>query len=91
MKRAFFQRRNLMEFLQMVHDLVPKGDEVEVHLVTQSDLASLRQPYYFSRIDLNHFVMVLTSSVILNPPSRTKRSHPLRVSKSQFLLVLFDF
>jgi len=35
--RMFFQARNLMEFLQMVHDLVPEGDEVEVHLVTQSD------------------------------------------------------
>jgi ATP-dependent Lon protease len=38
--RMFFQTRNLMEFLQMVHDLVPEGDEVEVHLVTQSDLDS---------------------------------------------------
>jgi len=36
--RMFFQARNIMEFLQMVHDLVPEGDEVEVHLVTQSDL-----------------------------------------------------
>ncbi|PTY02773.1 BREX system Lon protease-like protein BrxL [Verrucomicrobia bacterium LW23] len=35
--RLFFQARNLMEFLQMVHDLVLEGDEVEVHLVTQSD------------------------------------------------------
>jgi ATP-dependent Lon protease len=35
--RMFFQARNLMEFLQMVHDLVDEGDEVEVHLVTQSD------------------------------------------------------
>lgn len=35
--RMFFQTRNLMEFLQMVHDLVPEGDEAEVHLVTQSD------------------------------------------------------
>ena len=26
-----------MEFLQMVHDLVPDGDEVTVHLRTQSD------------------------------------------------------
>ena len=38
--RMFFQTRNLMEFLEMVHDLVPEGDEVEVHLVTQSDLDS---------------------------------------------------
>lgn len=35
--RLFFQTRNLMEFLQMVHELVPVGDEVEVQLVTQSD------------------------------------------------------
>ncbi|WP_345786503.1 BREX system Lon protease-like protein BrxL [Prosthecobacter sp.] len=35
--RMFFQARNLMEFLQMVHDLVPEGDEVTVHLRTQSD------------------------------------------------------
>jgi ATP-dependent Lon protease len=38
--RMFFQVRNLMEFLQMVHDIVPEGDEAEVHLVTQSDLDS---------------------------------------------------
>ena len=26
-----------MEFLQMVHDLVPEGDEIAVHMKTQSD------------------------------------------------------
>jgi len=36
--RAFFQVRNFMEFLQVVHDLVPEGDEVEVLLITQSDM-----------------------------------------------------
>ena len=35
--RKFFQIRNMMEFLEMVHELVPEGDEVEVHLVTKSD------------------------------------------------------
>ena len=35
--RMFFQARNLMELLQVVHDLVPEGDEVAVHLRTQSD------------------------------------------------------
>lgn len=35
--RMFFQVRNLMEFLQMVHEIVDEGDEVKVHLVTQSD------------------------------------------------------
>ena len=35
--RMFFQARNLMEFLQMVHEIVDEGDEVKVHLVTQSD------------------------------------------------------
>jgi len=36
--RAFFQVRNFMEFLQMVHDVAPEGDEVEVQLITQSDM-----------------------------------------------------
>ena len=36
--RHFFQARNLMEFLQMIHGLVSEGDEVAVHLVTQSDV-----------------------------------------------------
>jgi ATP-dependent Lon protease len=35
--RLFFQARNIMEFLEMVHELVPDGDEVEVHLITKSD------------------------------------------------------
>lgn len=35
--RMFFQIRNLMEFLQMVHEIVEEGDEAKVHLVTQSD------------------------------------------------------
>ncbi len=35
--RLFHQARNMMEFLQMVHELVPEGDEAEVRLITQSD------------------------------------------------------
>ena len=35
--RKFYQIRNMMEFLQVVHALVPEGDEAKVHLVTQSD------------------------------------------------------
>ena len=35
--RMFHQAKNLMELLQMIHDLVEDGDEVAVHLVTQSD------------------------------------------------------
>ena len=35
--RHFFQARNVMELLRMIHALVPEGDEVAVHLVTQSD------------------------------------------------------
>ncbi|WP_434557096.1 BREX system Lon protease-like protein BrxL [Tunturibacter psychrotolerans] len=35
--RNFFQIRNLMEFLEMVHRLVPEGDEISVSLVTQAD------------------------------------------------------
>jgi ATP-dependent Lon protease len=38
--RLFFQVRNLMELLQLIHDLVPDGDEVAVHLITQSDAES---------------------------------------------------
>jgi ATP-dependent Lon protease len=36
--RAFFQVRNFMEFLQVVHELVPEGDEAEVLLITHSDM-----------------------------------------------------
>jgi ATP-dependent Lon protease len=35
--RMFFQARNMMEFLEMVHELVPDGDEAAVHLITKSD------------------------------------------------------
>lgn len=38
--RAFFQVRNFMELLQVIHDLVPEGDEVEVQLISQSDMDS---------------------------------------------------
>lgn len=35
--RELHQMRNVMEFLTMVHDLVPEGDEVQVRLVTRAD------------------------------------------------------
>ena len=35
--RAFHQVRNVMELVEMIFDLVPDGDEVAVHLTTQSD------------------------------------------------------
>ncbi len=35
--RMFHQAKNLMELLQMIHDLVEDGDEVSVNLITQSD------------------------------------------------------
>ena len=38
--RDLLQAQNLMEFLKMVHDLVPEGDEVAVCLVTQFDSAT---------------------------------------------------
>ncbi|MDO9558601.1 MAG: BREX system Lon protease-like protein BrxL [Syntrophales bacterium] len=47
--RLFFQVRNLMEFLQMVHELVPEGDEMEVHLVTQSDPGTCEKQEEFLR------------------------------------------
>lgn len=36
--RLFWQLKNMMEFLEMVHALVPEGDQVEVKLITKSDL-----------------------------------------------------
>ena len=38
--RAFHQIRNLVEFLRMVNELTPAGDEVAVHLITASDSES---------------------------------------------------
>lgn len=35
--RELHQLRNVMEFLTMVHDLVPEGDEAQVRLVTRAD------------------------------------------------------
>ena len=35
--RAFHQVRNLVEFLRMVNEITPIGDEVTVHLITGSD------------------------------------------------------
>jgi ATP-dependent Lon protease len=49
--RMFFQARNLMEFLQLVHELVPEGDEVAVHLKTQSDMDScIKQEEYLNQL-----------------------------------------
>ena len=56
--RLFFQVRNLMEFLQMVHELVPEGDEVEVHLVTQSDPGTCEKQAEF----LNQIAETFTGS-----------------------------
>lgn len=36
--RLFWQLKNMMEFLEMVHQLTPDGEQVEVHLLTKSDL-----------------------------------------------------
>ena len=35
--RAFHQIRTLVEFLRMVNEITPVGDEVSVHLITGSD------------------------------------------------------
>lgn len=35
--RQFWQVRNILELLNVIHDGIPDGEEVEVHLVTQSD------------------------------------------------------
>lgn len=35
--RAFWQIRNFMEFVELVHQLTPEGEETAIHLVTKSD------------------------------------------------------
>jgi ATP-dependent Lon protease len=35
--RIFWQLKNMMEFMEMVHELVPEGDQVELKLITKSD------------------------------------------------------
>ncbi len=35
--RAFWQVRNFMEFVQMVHELTPEGEETRIRLITKSD------------------------------------------------------
>jgi ATP-dependent Lon protease len=58
--RLFFQARNVMEFLEMVHELVPEGDEMDVHLVTQSDSESCVK----QEENLNQIVEAFTGSRI---------------------------
>jgi ATP-dependent Lon protease len=49
--RLFFQARNLMELLQVIHDLVPEGDEVSVKLITQSDAeTAMKQAEHLDQI-----------------------------------------
>jgi ATP-dependent Lon protease len=36
--RAFWQVRNFMELVQLIHELTPEGEETRVRLVTKSDL-----------------------------------------------------
>jgi ATP-dependent Lon protease len=36
--RAFWQIRNFMELVQLIHDLTPVGEETRIRLVTKSDL-----------------------------------------------------
>ncbi len=59
--RLFYQTRNLMEFLEMVHGLVAEGDEVAVHLITQSefDLSSRQEE------NLNQIMAAFTGSRIV--------------------------
>ena len=38
--RAFHQIRNMVEFLRMVNELTPEGDEVAVHLITAAEAES---------------------------------------------------
>lgn len=38
--RAFHQIRNMVEFLRMVNELTPEGDEVAIHLITAAEAES---------------------------------------------------
>jgi len=35
--RVFYQVRNLVEFLRVVNELTPQGDEVKIHLITGAE------------------------------------------------------
>ena len=66
--RHFFQARNLMELLEVIHDLVPEGDEVVVHLITQSDAETcVRQAE-----NLNQMVTALRARVCLFVGARSQ-------------------
>ena len=41
--RAFHQIRNLVEFLRMVNEITPVGDEVTVHLITGADQETMEK------------------------------------------------
>ena len=41
--RAFHQIRNLVEFLRMVNEITPVGDEVSIHLITGSDQETMEK------------------------------------------------
>ncbi len=41
--RAFHQVRNLVEFLRMVNEITPVGDEVSVHLITGADQETMEK------------------------------------------------
>jgi ATP-dependent Lon protease len=41
--RVFHQVRNLVEFLRMVNEITPVGDEVTIHLITGSDQESMEK------------------------------------------------
>ena len=41
--RVFHQIRNLVEFLRMVNEITPAGDEVSIHLITGSDQETMEK------------------------------------------------
>ncbi len=58
--RMFHQAKNLMELLQVIHDLVEEGDEVAVHLITQSDPTTCVK----QEENLNQIVATFTGSKV---------------------------
>ena len=58
--RMFHQAKNLMELLQVIHDIVEEGDEVAVHLITQSDPTTCVK----QEENLNQIVATFTGSKV---------------------------
>ena len=66
--RLFYQVRNMMEFLEMAHEITPESDEVAVHLITQSDVSTyVKQDEYLNQVVTTFTGSRVTFSWTLDP------------------------